>query len=101
MPFFGTEQQYISPYNISAKLLLEKSASKKCRKTLNLQNMKNLEMYGVLEMNTLERAKINGGSTCPTYDIKDNYDAAEDQGETIVTFAFGFFKGFFKTVFDL
>lgn len=63
--------------------------------------MKNLEMYGVQEMNPLERAETNGGSTCPTYDIKDNYDAAADQGETMVTFAFGFFKGFLKTLFDL
>lgn len=39
----------------------------------------------------LELEKINGGSTCPTYDNADNYAAAEATG----SFMWGFICGFF------
>ncbi len=47
-----------------------------------------------------EKKEINGGSICPTYDIKDNYDAAADQGETMGTYLYGFVCGFFTALFS-
>lgn len=61
MPFFGTEQQYISECNISAFLLLEKSTSKSNVDYIKTNSMKNLEIYGVQEMDTTEMKKTDGG----------------------------------------
>jgi len=65
--------------------------------------MKNLNEFGVQEMGIREIGYINGGTTCPTYDIQDNYDglvactkeAAPIAGEVIKTFAYEIMKFIF------
>ena len=55
--------------------------------------MKNLNELGVQEMDAIEMKKTDGGTTSPTYDLKDNYEAHEDWG--------AFFGGFFKGLLGL
>ncbi len=62
--------------------------------------MKNLDFFEVKELNSSILIETNGGGTVLTYDIKDNYDAAAENGETLGTFLYGFAKGLFRELFS-